>query len=231
MSDGSAEYFDQWYVNMADRGQHDDIVQRHLGLPPHPLSTSLLTWDGIAEVVDALRLAPGARLLDLACGRGGYGLEIAARTRAQLVGVDFSAEAIRQATQNAQRSYASAEFRVGELAATGAFGLVRWGCLCRRDPVQCAAGVLRRDATRSRPPWTSRTHDVGSTRPDDERVPERIRAVDTEGGLAAAGFRDVDIRERPQWRVAERAMWEEAAAPDSADDPTSSHFTTKVCGF
>jgi SAM-dependent methyltransferase len=66
---------------------------------------------------------------------------------------------------------------------------------------------------------------------DDERVPERIRAVDTEGGLAAAGFRDVDIRERPQWRVAERAMWEEAAAPDSADDPTSSHFTTKVCGF
>lgn len=36
-------------------------------------------------------------LLDLACGRGGYGLTIAARTGARLIGVDFSAEAIRQA--------------------------------------------------------------------------------------------------------------------------------------
>ena len=42
--------------------------------------------------VDALRLSPGDTLLDLACGRGGYGLEIAGRTGTRLVGVDFSAE-------------------------------------------------------------------------------------------------------------------------------------------
>ncbi len=225
MSDGSAEYFDQWYVNMADRGQHEDVVQRHLGLPPHLLSTSLLTWDGIAEVVDALRLAPGARLLDLACGRGGYGLEIAARTRAQLVGVDFSAEAIRQATQNAQRSSASAEFRVGELAATGLPSASFAGVVCV-DAIQFSAqpesfGEMRRVLTpRGRVVLTT----WEALDRDDERVPERIRAVDTEGGLAAAGFQDVHIRERPQWRVAERAMWEEAAALDPADDPDLKSF-------
>ena len=114
----SAEYFDEWYANMGSIGPRDEIVQRHLGLPSHLLSTSLLSWDGIAEVVDALQLEPGALLLDLACGRGGYGLEIAARTNARFVGVDFSAEAIRQAIENAKRSGAPAEFRVGELAAT-----------------------------------------------------------------------------------------------------------------
>jgi predicted TPR repeat methyltransferase len=69
-------------------------MQRHLGLPPHLLSTSLLGGQGIAEVVEALHLSPGSTLLDLACGRGGYGLEIAARAGGRLVGVDFSAEAV-----------------------------------------------------------------------------------------------------------------------------------------
>src|SRR3954470_14127824 len=97
----------------------DEIEQRHLGLPPHLLSTSLLTWDGIAEVVDAVRLSPGDTLLDLACGRGGYGLEVARRTGAAVVGVDFSAEAVRQAGELAGRQAVAAEFRVGDLAATG----------------------------------------------------------------------------------------------------------------
>jgi cyclopropane fatty-acyl-phospholipid synthase-like methyltransferase len=62
-------------------------------LPPHLMSTSLLGWDGIAEVTAALRMPADGTLLDLACGRGGYGLEIAARAGARLTGIDFSAEA------------------------------------------------------------------------------------------------------------------------------------------
>jgi len=58
----------------------DEVQQRHRGLPSHLLSTSLLGRDGIAEATAALRLFPGGTLVDLACGRGGYGLEIAART-------------------------------------------------------------------------------------------------------------------------------------------------------
>ena len=55
----------------------------------------------------------------MACGRGGYGLEVAARTGARLVGVDFSAEAVRQAHEQARRLGAEADFRIGDLAATG----------------------------------------------------------------------------------------------------------------
>jgi hypothetical protein len=51
----------------------DEIQQRHLGLPPRLLSASLLGWAGIAEAAAGLRLVPGGTLVDLACGRGGYG--------------------------------------------------------------------------------------------------------------------------------------------------------------
>lgn len=44
-----AAYFDRWYTDMAGAWLKDEIQQRHLGLPPELLSTSLLTWDGIAE--------------------------------------------------------------------------------------------------------------------------------------------------------------------------------------
>ena len=80
----TATYFDAWYADMVGSVAKDEIQQRQLGLPAHLLSTSLLSWEGIAEVVEALGLSRGDTLLDLACGRGGYGLEIATRTGARL---------------------------------------------------------------------------------------------------------------------------------------------------
>jgi 2-polyprenyl-3-methyl-5-hydroxy-6-metoxy-1,4-benzoquinol methylase len=86
----------------------DEIQRRHLGLPPRLLSTGLLGWAAIAEVAEALRLFPGDTMLDVACGRGGYGrggygLEVAARTGARLVRVDFSADAVRQGCEHPWR--------------------------------------------------------------------------------------------------------------------------------
>src|SRR4051812_49850923 len=99
MSDLSATYFDGWYADMSASPAKDALVRRHLGLPPELLSTSLLGWDGIADVVAALRLAEGRTLLDLARGRGGYRPEIAARTPAPLGGVGLSPHAGRPATR------------------------------------------------------------------------------------------------------------------------------------
>ncbi len=59
---------------------------------------------------------------------------------------------------------------------------------------------------------------------DDERLPERLRRVALGAGLAAAGFGDVEVRDRPGWRASERAMWEEAAALDPGDDPALRAF-------
>jgi len=94
-----AEYFDHWYADMTVSPVKDEIQQRHLGLPPHLLSTSLLGWEGIGEVVTALRLPSGTTLVDLACGRGGYGLEIAGRTGARLVGEALRSPAVIELTR------------------------------------------------------------------------------------------------------------------------------------
>ena len=142
-----ADYFDGWYADMTTSPVKDEIQQRHLGLPPHLLSTSLLGWEGIAEATAELRLSAGGTLVDLACGRGGYGLEIAARTGARLLGVDFSAEAVRQAGEQARRLGTTADFRVGDLAATG------WTPV---RPMPCCAS-MRSTSPRSQPRPTARS--------------------------------------------------------------------------
>ncbi len=58
----------------------------------------------------------------------------------------------------------------------------------------------------------------------DERLPGRLRRIDLAAGLTAAGFGNVEVRDRPGWRVSERAMWQEAAALDPGDDPALQSF-------
>jgi SAM-dependent methyltransferase len=215
-----ATTFNSWYADMASSPIKDEIVQRHLGLPPALLSSSLLGWEGIGEVVAALRLSAGSTLLDMACGRGGYGLEVAARTGATLIGVDFSVEAVRQASEHARRLGRAAEFRVGDLTSTGLDSGSVDGVLCvdaiqfARQPHGAYVELLRVLAPGGRAVLT--TWETGS---EDERIPERLRLVDVRGGLTAAGFANVEVVDRPAWREREQAMWEEAAALDPAADP------------
>jgi SAM-dependent methyltransferase len=221
-----AGYFNEWYADMATSPVKDEIQQRHLGLPPRLLSTSLLGWAGIAEAVAALCLSAKGTLVDLACGRGGYGLEVAARTGARLTGVDFSAEAVRQAREHASRLGATADFRVGDLAATGLADGSATAVLCV-DAIQFAPrpDAAYREIRRVLAPggrvvltnWEPRE-------PGDERLLARLRHVDLRAGLAGAGFADIEVRERPGWRAQERAMWEEAAALEPGDDPALRAF-------
>jgi SAM-dependent methyltransferase len=225
----TAPEFDEWYAAMEHAPVKDEIQQRHLGLPPRLLSTSLLTWDGLLELVAALRLGPGDTLVDLACGRGGYGLEVADRTGAALVGVDYSSVAVRQAQEHAARLGRSADFRVGDLTGTGLpDGLAR-GAMCVDAiqfamPPEAAYAELRRIlAPGGRVALTC----WEAVERGDESLPARVRQVDLLGGLTGAGFVDVEVADRPEWRRAERAMWEEAAALDGhqlAGDPALQSF-------
>lgn len=229
MASGSgptAAYFDGWYAGMIGSPVKDEIHQRHLGLPPDLLSTSLLTWEGIAEVTDALRLAPGDTLLDLACGRAGYGLEIAARTGAHLVGVDFSAEALRQAGEHARRRGTPADFRVGDLVATGldtgsVNAVVCVDAIQFAEPPDAAYRELRRVLAPGGRAVLTCWEPVDRY---DEHLPQRLREVDLRVGLGAAGFDDIEVRERPGWRTAERAMWEESVALDPGEDAALQSF-------
>lgn len=214
--------FDQWYSNMDRSVSRDQIVRAALGLPPELDSSSLLPWDGLGEVIEALALAPGMIVADLACGRGGYGLETARRSGARLVGMDFSEVALELARQHAGRFGLGerATFQRGELAATGLAGQTADAVMCI-DAVQFAEPSL--DALRECLRVLAGGGRLAVTcwealDPADERVPARLRQVDLARDLAAAGFARIEVREKPAWADAEQALWEAAAKVDPAGD-------------
>ena len=79
------------------------------------------TWWVLGRWVSELRVGPGQRLVDLACGRGGPGLWVARATGADLTGIDWSPVAVREATKRAAAFVqpGRAHFHVGQLDATG----------------------------------------------------------------------------------------------------------------
>ncbi|NMO51650.1 methyltransferase domain-containing protein [Actinoplanes sp. TBRC 11911] len=218
----TASYFDGWYADQSASSAKDRLMQRHLGLPSEVVPNNTLPWTGLAEVATMLRLEPGGRLLDLACGRGTYGGEIARRTGASLSGVDFSAEALNAA----RRAHPEADFRLGDITATG-FGddafdaAVCIDAIQFGDPQSAGFAELRRVV---RPGgrvvltcWEARLR-------GDERVPKRLQHLDLAEGLGAAGFTDVEVQERTDWETVELGLNQEAAALDPGDDRALKSF-------
>jgi SAM-dependent methyltransferase len=115
----SAEYFDGWYADQAAMPAVAEIMNRHVGFPPG-MRAGVVPAEAIPELAEELRLRPGSTLLDLACGRGAYGLLVAKQAGVLLIGMDFSAQALVEAREQAARmGVSNASFRVGELTATG----------------------------------------------------------------------------------------------------------------
>jgi SAM-dependent methyltransferase len=90
-------------------------------LPPEIQPYSFVSVALLGHVADALALSSGQTLVDLGCGRGGPGLWLAQSQGALLIGGDFSAVAVQQATDRAAPFGLAdrARFVVGDLAATG----------------------------------------------------------------------------------------------------------------
>jgi SAM-dependent methyltransferase len=218
-----AEFFDRWYADMDASPARDAIWARVLGLPPELRSASLLPWAGIADVAGALRLPRDGRLVDLGCGRGGYGIEVARRTGTRLAGVDFSGVALAQARLSSARVLPEgrAGFRTGTLVATGLPDDAADGLMCV-DAVQFADPPLAA-LTESRrvlaPGGRLAVTCWELAGPPDDRVPARLHAVHLRRDLAEAGFTDVRVQERPDWREAELRLWQEVVAlPTGADE-------------
>jgi SAM-dependent methyltransferase len=151
---------------MGRSGLRDQIARRALGLPSDMDASGLLPWAAVTEVAAALNLAPGQLLVDLGCGRGGYGLEIARQTGARLLGLDFSPVAVTAAASRA----ASADIAGPAAFCVGAhLDALRE---CRR---MLAAGGRLVVTT-----W-------GATNLADERLPQWARRIDLMRDLTAAG--------------------------------------------
>ncbi|HEY0871616.1 MAG TPA: class I SAM-dependent methyltransferase [Acidothermaceae bacterium] len=219
-----AAYFDQWYADMESSPTRDALIARILSLPSGLESTGLLSPHAIDEVTTALHLRDDALVLDVACGRGGYGIEIARRTGSRLIGIDFSAVAVEQARRRTARlelPTGRAQFHVGALDATGLPAGIGDGLMCI-DSVQFAE-----------PPLSAMVEFRRLLRPggrlvmtcweasdrSDNRVPPRIKAVHLDRDLSAAGFVDVQVRDKADWRAVERTVWQAAVAAPADSDP------------
>lgn len=216
----TAEHFDRWYADRVESPVADELVRRMLVLPPDLQSTSLLTGPGLDEVVAILDPRPGQVVLDLACGRGGYGLEIVRRTGCRLVGVDFSAVAIEQAQERAAELAIPAEFRVGELTDIG-LGPASVDAVLVIDAFQFAKPKL--DALREclrvlRPGGRLVITTWEALDPGDERLPLGMRQVDLANQLPEAGFTEVEVTSKPEWRDIEQRFWQESLTVDAGDD-------------
>jgi SAM-dependent methyltransferase len=217
----SAEYFDGWYAHQAVMPAIAEIMDRHMGFPPGTRA-GVVAAEALPELTEELRLRPGDTLLDLACGRGAYGLLVAKQAGACLVGVDFSAQAVGEAREQAARTGVSdTSFRVGELTATGLPDASVEAVLCT-DAIQFAdePSVAYGEIRRVLKPggrvvltcWEARDR-------ADERISARIRRVNLSADLERAGFTDVEVRDRPSWLACEQTLWEEAVTLDPGDDP------------
>lgn len=222
----SAEYFDGWYASKAATPTVGEVMNRHMGLPAD-LRAGSVAAEAIPEIIAGLRLGPGATLVDLACGRGAYGLLIAAATKARLTGVDFSAQAIAEAREQAARlGVDGAQFRVGDLIASGLPAGTADAVLCTDsiqfpdEPAQAYAEIRRILKPGGRVVLTG----WEPTGRDDERLSARMRRAGLAAGLQNAGFTGIEVAERPRWLDHERAMWEEAVTIDPGDDPALRSF-------
>jgi ubiquinone/menaquinone biosynthesis C-methylase UbiE len=170
---------------------------------PHEIEPySFVSITLLRHVADALALAPGMMLVDLGCGRGGPGLWLARSRAARLIGVDFSAVAVQQATERAGLFGLAdrARFVIGDLAATGlADGAA--DAVVSIDSLHFAAdpAAAAREAWRLLRPggrlvltnWQPRNR-------TDLRLPSRLR-IDWTQTLRAAGFAEVRVESRPEW--------------------------------
>lgn len=216
-----AEYFDGWFADQAAEQVVAEIMNRHMGFPPGTRA-GMVGAEAVPELAAGLRLGPGNRLLDLACGRGAYGLLVAQHAGASLIGVDFSTRALTEAREQAVRMGVSgASFRIGELTATGLPEASVDAVLCT-DSIQfpgepaSAYEELRRVLT---PGGRVALTCWEALDRNDERLPARYRRVDLGAGLRRAGFTDVEVWDRPCWLARERALWDEIVTIDPGDDP------------
>ena len=204
---GHSTYWDSWYGGLARSATRDVIVSRLLDLPDEFPSNNVLPGSAARDLVAALALLPGRLLIDLACGRAGWGLELAARTGAELVGVDWSPVALGLARRRAESLAMTvrARFRLGSLSDSGLDSSSADAAICL-DSVQFASPpaaaiaecfrVLRPSGRLVLTCWEAVDR-------SDPALSPKLRARDFERDLLAAGFDDVEVIEKPDWYAVE----------------------------
>jgi ubiquinone/menaquinone biosynthesis C-methylase UbiE len=175
---------------------------------------SFATLRDLGVITDALRLADGDTLVDLACGMGGPSQWIATQHAIRVAGVDASSVAIEQARARATRNGLTdrTEYSVGTFAETGL------------DP-SSAAGALSLDALQYAPSKQAAFNEAARVLKPDGRfvftafevVPDRVTDLPVLGDdpvddyqplLERAGFDVKSYEETGGWNERLTAAYE-----------------------
>ncbi|MBV9485006.1 MAG: class I SAM-dependent methyltransferase [Frankiaceae bacterium] len=218
-----AKYFDEWYAGIGASAADERFFTEALGVPVEVGPQNLVPLAGLRQIAAALAAEPGGLLVDIACGRGGPGMWLARELDLELLGVDFSAEAVRQATKRRSRFGLTerATFAVGTFDSTGLAAGAADAVVCidafqfSSDRVKAAEEMRRLLRPGGRVVLTG----WEPKQPGDDELPERMRDLDFGAALDAAGFTDVVRTLKPEWDEVEHALWTQAAALDPGDDP------------
>jgi len=215
----SPDLFDRAYADLAkDDGGVATLLGSAMGdeYPAELAPYSLVTWSVLGEALQIVDLSAGSVLVDLGCGAGGPGLWLARESGADLIGVDWSPEAVRQASERSRGCVPEgrAAFRVGLLTETGLDDGVADAVVCfdsfqfAPDPGRCAreiARVLRMGGRFVMTGWTC-FHGNGVELLD-------VKAILGGGGLVVDSF---VIRE--DLAALERAVFEAAVTVDPGNN-------------
>jgi SAM-dependent methyltransferase len=191
------------------------------------------------ELIDVLRLAPRARVLDVACGKAELLIRLVERYAVSAVGVDISPFCIRDATVKAAARVPRAEISFLEMdgahykAGEGSFDLAMcvgasWIWQGYRDTLRSLRGFVRQDGlVLAGEPYWRRTPDPSylaaeRMRLEDFSTHDGNVAVGIELGLTplyttAGSEDDWDRYESLQWQAAEHFAAEHPDDPDLAE--------------
>jgi len=171
---------------------------------------SFVTRTDLARMAERFSLGPGQTLVDLGCGRGGPGLWLAREMRSDLVGIDLSGEAIRQAKERGAvfGLQGRARFIVADICATTLEDESCDGAVCidMLDHVSRRVAALRETARIVRPGARLILTRWESTRPEELNSRQLLRR---------AGWAVEEVTEKPAWRSRQQAVYDRALAEQS----------------
>ncbi len=182
------EFYQRYYAAVQTSQAHAVFCEQAYG--ENLCQHGFMDMDQLDCLLDALRLSPAEKVLELGCGNGMVTERISDRTGAHILGIDYIPEAIRQANERTMEKHARLAFKVGDIGKLdfppGAFDvMLSIDTLYFRDLPQTLQQVMQMLRTGGRMGiyythgiWEDPSYPPESLLPDQTPLAEALQQLD-----------------------------------------------------